>query len=48
MPGSLQGFKGPEVVSLFAEVSGLWQAPPQTAQKSNAPAIVESLGTAAR
>ena len=47
MPGSLHGFNGPEFVSRFAEDSGLWQAPPQTAKKMSAPAIVQSLSTGA-
>ena len=38
MPGSLHGFNGPEVVSRFSELAGLWQAPPQNAKKKNTPA----------
>jgi hypothetical protein len=48
MPGSLHGCNGPRFVSRFPDVSGLWQAPPQTAKKMSAPAIVQSLGTAPR
>ena len=43
MPGSLHGFNGPEVVSRFAELAGLWQAAPQNAKKKSAPASALSL-----
>ena len=48
MPGSVHGCIGPRFVSRFAEVFCLWQAPPQTAMKMSAPAIVQSLGSAPR
>ena len=48
MPGSVHGCNGPRFVSRFAEVFVLSQPPPQTAKKRNAPAIVQSLGTAPR
>jgi hypothetical protein len=38
MPASLHGFNGPEVVSRFAELAGLWQAVPQNAKKKTTPA----------